>query len=100
MDMRRSYPMEMMVGNGGGRGSNLPTILYFTFKILSLLIPGGCIYLGYDLFIRGVTGSASLVVNSPDISGQLVNAAPGLFFAFFGLIGLGIAIWKGVDFKM
>lgn len=96
--------MDLSRGRGGRggavAGSVLPTILYFLFKILTLVIPGLAVYLGYDLFIKGVTGSASLVVEHQDVSGQLINAAPGLFFALAGLLCLGIAIWKSIDFKM
>jgi hypothetical protein len=53
---------------------------------------GSCvaIYLGYRLFILGVTGQASLSVESKTVSAQLINAAPGLFFAIGGLTTLGI----------
>jgi hypothetical protein len=70
--------------------------LYYTFKIIPLLLAGGAIYLGYRLFILGVTGQASLSVNSKGISGQLLNAAPGLFFAVGGVITIIITVWKGV----
>ena len=55
------------------------------------------IYLGYKLFILGVSGQASLSVNSKSISGQLLNAAPGLFFAVGGIVAIVITVWKGVD---
>jgi len=54
------------------------------------------IYLGYDLFIKGVTGEASLVVDAKDLKGQLTNAAPGLFFAIGGISSLIVSVWKGV----
>lgn len=76
--------------------SNLIVSLYFIMKMLPMLISGGCIYLGYDLFIQGVTGNASLSVESDTVSGQLINAAPGLFFALSGIIGLIFSIVKGV----
>ena len=75
---------------------NLLLIIYFLFKTLPMLISGGAIYLGYRLFILGVTGQASLSINSDSISGQLLNAAPGLFFAVGGIVALIISIWKGV----
>ena len=52
-------------------------------------------YLGYRLFILGVTGEASLVVNAQTLQGQLINAAPGLFFSVGGIIAPITAIWKG-----
>jgi hypothetical protein len=77
--------------------NNLFIVLYYVFKIIPMLIAGGAIYLGYKLFILGVTGKASLSVNSKEISGQLLNAAPGLFFAIGGIIAIIISIWKGVS---
>jgi hypothetical protein len=70
--------------------------LYFLTKTVPTLVAGGAIFLGYKLFILGVTGQASLTVQSTSIGGQLLNAAPGLFFALGGLICLGISIVKGV----
>lgn len=98
--------MDLRAGRKSGTGNGaaafngtLPTTLYFVFKVLTLVVPGYVTYLGYDLFIRGVTGSASLVVEHKEVSGQLLNAAPGLFFALSGVLCLGISIWKGIDFK-
>lgn len=65
-------------------------------KILPMLIAGFCIYLGYNLFILGVTGQASISIESETVSGQLLNAAPGLFFAIGGIIALIFSIIKGV----
>jgi hypothetical protein len=73
-----------------------PIGVYFLFKSLPA---GGAIlslYLGYRLFILGVTGQASLSVNSASVSGQLLNAAPGLFFAVGGIVVLVFVVWKGV----
>jgi hypothetical protein len=62
-----------------------------------MLIGGMSIYLGYRLFILGVSGQASLSINSKSISGQLLNAAPGLFFALAGIAANIVAVWKGVN---
>jgi hypothetical protein len=62
-----------------------------------MLIGGVAIYLGYKLFILGVTGQASLSINSNSVRGQLLNAAPGLFFAVGGIACNIVAIWKGVQ---
>lgn len=48
------------------------------------------IYLGYKLFTKGVSGEASLKASKGDGELQLLNAAPGLFFALFGVILVGI----------
>jgi len=82
------------------RERNIPQmalIFYFVFKIIPLLISAMSIYLGYKLFIPGVSGQASLSIKSKDVSGQLLNAAPGLFFAIGGIVAILITVWKGVD---
>ena len=74
---------------------NLTLTLHYIFKILHPV--GGiiAIYLGYRLFVRGVTGQASLSVNSKAISGQLLNAAPGLVVIVGGLITICVSAWRG-----
>jgi hypothetical protein len=76
--------------------SNLAISLYFLIKLAHVLVSGITIYLGYELFVLGVTGRASLSVETRSVSGQLLNAAPGLFFALGGIIALICSIWKGV----
>src|SRR5205809_6859283 len=78
---------------------NLALTLYYLFKILPVVAAGGSIYLGYKLFILGVTGQASLSVESNKVSGQLLNAAPGLFFAVGGLVTIIMSVWKGVAIR-
>jgi hypothetical protein len=75
---------------------NLLLVLYFAIKALPMIISGVAIYLGYRLFILGVTGQASLSVDTGTVEGQLINAAPGLFFAIGGITALIASIWKGV----
>ena len=74
---------------------------YFFFKTIPMLISAMSIYLGYKLFILGVTGQASLSVETDTVRGQLINAAPGLFFAIGGLVCLIVIVVKGaqVEFK-
>jgi len=76
--------------------ANIILGFYLLFKTLPIFISGMSIYLGYKLFILGVTGEASLSVKTDTVSGQLINAAPGLFFAVGGIISLIIVVWKGV----
>jgi hypothetical protein len=76
--------------------ANLIVSLYFIMKMLPMIISGICVYLGYKLFILGVTGQASLSIEAKTVSGQLLNAAPGLFFAIGGIVALIISIVKGV----
>ena len=70
---------------------------YYLFKIIPLLIGAMSIFLGYRLFILGVSGQASLSINTKTVSGQLLNAAPGLFFAIGGIVAVLVTVWKGVD---
>ena len=63
-------------------------------RFVAVLIGGVSIFLGYFLFIKGVTGEASLSVNAPTLSGQLINAAPGLFFALSGVVIIVVALFK------
>ena len=74
---------------------NLALFLMFLFKIIPIFFSGMAVYLGYRLFIRGVTGEASLIVKTKSVSGRLINAAPGLFFGVGGIIALILSIWKG-----
>lgn len=78
---------------------NLMFAMYYVFKLTAPVVSGVAIYLGYRLFILGVTGQASLSVESKTVTAQLINAAPGLFFAIGGLTTLGISIFKGVEVK-
>jgi len=82
---------------GGVRQSVVALVSYYIFKMMPYPIAAGAIYLGYRLFILGVTGQASLSVNSNRVSGQLLNAAPGLFFAVGGIVALIVTVWKGVS---
>lgn len=79
---------------------NLFIVLYFFTKALPSIISGFSIYLGFKLFILGVTGQASINVEAKTISGQLLNAAPGLFFAIGGIVALVFTVWKGVSVKV
>jgi hypothetical protein len=66
--------------------SNFSIGMYFAFKILPSIAAMLSIYLGYRLFILGVTGQASLSVDSHSVKGQLLNAAPGLFSRWAALL--------------
>ena len=79
---------------------DLLLVLFSFFKTIPALIAGGSIYLGYRQFILGVTGQASLSVETQTVKGQLINAAPGLFFAVGGLIALIVIVWKGVRIRL
>jgi len=93
--------MHMMTGEIGDKSASFSTAVhwYFIFKIFGLLVPLIPIFFGYKLFILGVTGEASLVANSTEFSGQLINAAPGLLFAVGGIAALIIATLKGIKYQ-
>lgn len=78
----------------------LVIVMYFLFKMLPIIVSGISIFLGYRLFILGVTGKASLSVNTKTLKGQLINAAPGLFFAVGGMVALIIIVIKGIDITL
>ena len=78
---------------------NLVFFLLVCFKMLPMIISGVSIFLGYRLFILGVTGKASLSIETNAVSGQLLNAAPGLFFAVGGMIALIFSIRKGFPLR-
>jgi hypothetical protein len=75
------YNRGSMETNSTDRGSVLTALaFYYALKFAQVTCCGISIYLGYKLFRAGVTGHASLSVESHKVSGQLLNAAPGLFF--------------------
>jgi hypothetical protein len=100
MDLRenQSAMLHMMV-SPHGPNQRLALILYFLFKFCLVAVSGLTIWLGYHLFVLGVSGQASLIVNAKDTSGQLINAAPGLFFALGGIAALIVIVWKGIEVK-
>jgi len=93
----RHAPQMAVSGSHETLNTNLMLSLYYTFKTLPLLVSALSMYLGYRLFILGVTGQASLSVESKTVKGQLLNAAPGLFFAVGGVIAMIVVVWKGVS---
>ncbi len=78
---------------------NMALGLFYAFKIIPLIISGMAIYLGYRLFVLGVSGQASLSIDSKTVSGQLLNAAPGLFFAIGGFVSIIVTVWKGISIQ-
>ena len=83
-----------------GPNQQLGLILYFIFKISAVIVSGLSIWLGYRLFVLGVTGEASLMIDAQDVSGQLLNAAPGLFFALGGIFALIVIVWRDVEVRL
>ncbi|MFO8044707.1 MAG: hypothetical protein R6U30_02395 [Halomonas sp.] len=76
-----------------------PVTLRALERILVVLFAGMAIYLGYRLFLavptqRGSDGKVTLPGGAEVI---LNRAAPGLFFALFGSIALGISLYSAVQ---
>lgn len=99
MDMRNKPEIMHTLRASSGPNQRPVIVSYFIFKIISLAMAGLAIWLGYKLFLLGVSGEASIVVNASGIGGHLANAAPGLFFAVGGIIALIVIVCKGVDVK-
>lgn len=99
MDLRSNPHVLRYMIAPGGPNQRIALILYFGFKIFSVFVSGFAIFLGYRLFVLGVSGEASLKVNAQDVSGQLLNAALGLFFALGGIFALILIVWEGVEVK-
>lgn len=98
--MRLLGDVTVKPGSAPGGHTKLALFLYFGYKLSLVAVATFAIYLGYRLFILGVTGEASLAVESNTLKGQLINAAPGLFFAVGGLISLGILCFKDINLNV
>ena len=77
--------------------TNLMMVFTFIYKICQLLVGGFITWLGYTLFIKGITGQVSIVVDTKGLNGQLINASPGVFLAIGGIIIIVMSIRKGLD---
>lgn len=70
-------------------------LLYLIFKIIIIIIGGLCIFLGYKLFIKGIT-SASGNFEAKNKLGRvkLINAAPGTFLFILGTVIICYSIFN------
>ncbi len=67
--------------------SNISTVwISLVTAIGSFTVSGLCVFLGYKLFLIGATGGFKFSSFTPGWVFDLVNAAPGLGFALFGMI--------------
>ena len=55
-------------------------------KILAIIFGGISIWLGYRLFIMGVTGEFDFYGDLTGFTAKLASASPGVFFALLGAI--------------
>jgi len=76
-----------------------PLVLRFFERITAVLIGGLAIYLGYQLFLRVPEhkDSAGKVMLPWNISVVMSRIGPGVFFALFGVIDVGIAIVRPLE---
>lgn len=83
---------------------NEADVMYFLlgtriFERIAVTVAGLLfIWLGYNLFVKGVSGEASLKASKGDGEVQLLNAAPGIFFAFFGMLLIGFVSFNQIEF--
>ena len=89
--------MAILLAPQGTNITRLALVLFFAFKLSLVAAAVFTIYLGYSLFILGVSGEASISVDAKDVSGQLLNAAPGLFFAVGGIVTLVVMARKDIN---
>lgn len=82
---------------GAHANPNLALCLHFLLRMVPFAVAGLTLYLGYDLYLRGVTGHASLAGDSTTLQGQVINAVPGLLLGVGGFVVLVVAIIKGAD---
>jgi len=70
------------------------------YKIVTVLTGLGFAFLGYRLFIHGIfTEAGELRTNWENRSLVLKKAAPGTFFALFGVIIVCVSLWRGLTFE-
>jgi len=77
-------------------------LLYVTVYRLSVLAIGALsIYLGFRLFnrpaelVRSGTGRATAEVEADGFTVRLIDVWPGVYFALFGTVLIGIMLWQG-----
>ena len=74
----------------------ISTFAVWSFKLATLLVGYLFAKLGYNLFIKGVTGEFKFKTDIKGAKADLVSASPGLFFILMGTIILGIGLFKGL----
>jgi hypothetical protein len=76
-----------------------PIVLRFFERITAVLIGGLAIYLGYQLFLRvpELKDSAGQVILPWNMSVVMSRIGPGVFFALFGVIVVGVALVRPLE---
>lgn len=68
-----------MSGSDDHNSYRFTLVLGLILRIVYVVAVCWFCYLGYDLFIKGVTGEVSLVLEAKGLVARITNAAPGLF---------------------
>jgi hypothetical protein len=69
------------------------------YKICSLLVGLALCYLGYRLFVLGISSpSGDLDAGGANYKLALKGTAPGIFLGLFGTIVIAVTPWKGLEF--
>lgn len=75
-------------------------ISLISYKLASLAVGSFFAYMGYRLFMSGISGHAGeLATGFGDGKLVLKKAAPGTFFSLFGTVIISITLYKGLEFK-
>ena len=81
--------------------SNFVVLSVTLYKVLALLVGFACMYFGYRLFSSGAYKKAGdLSSKWGDKNLVVKQAAPGTFFALFGVIVISIVLLKGLSFEV
>ena len=74
--------------------------LLVIYKLMTLIVGFGFVYLGYRLFMADKTSASGDMQASADkYSLSIQGGAPGIFFSLFGTVLICISVFKGVEFK-
>lgn len=72
-----------------------PQVLFFVYKSISILLGFMIAYLGYRLFMKGISYDAGdLEARKADYTVILGRAAPGTFFAVLGAFVIIVTVFK------
>jgi hypothetical protein len=70
-----------------------------TYKIVILVVGFLFAFLGYKLFLKGISGGFKLSAEYKGVKADLISASPGIFFILTGTIIIGIGLYKGLTFE-
>ncbi len=75
-------------------------LIFFLYKALTLLAGLLIVFMGYQLFLKGIyTDAGEIQAEWKQNKLLLKRAAPGTFFSLFGAIIICFAVFKGVNLQ-